>query len=148
MASSGKPDGEFVEKCLNAVAEEVCPEENDAFNAVSLSASTITRRIEEIGGNVVYAQLQQKTKELDLRARTCKTQRSCLQSLKGTTTGEDTFGKVCETMEELDLDWSKAVCCVGAVSLSSVSQPACFVVFTGKLMRESCKQRCLQAYWN
>lgn len=64
MASSGKPftDGEFVKKCMNAVAEEVCPEKKDVFNAVSLSASTITRRIEEIGGNV-YAQLQQKTKE-------------------------------------------------------------------------------------
>lgn len=49
---------------MNAVTEEVCPEKKDVFNAVSLSASTITRRIEEIGGNV-YAQLQQKTKEID-----------------------------------------------------------------------------------
>ena len=67
IASSGKPftDGEFVKKCLNAVAEEVCPEKKDVFNAVSLSASTITRRIEEIGCNV-YAQLQQKTKELEV----------------------------------------------------------------------------------
>ncbi|KAK9528433.1 hypothetical protein VZT92_012621 [Zoarces viviparus] len=50
IPSSGKPftDGEFVKKCMNAVAEEVCPEKEDVFNAVSLSASTITRRIEEI----------------------------------------------------------------------------------------------------
>lgn len=33
-------------------------------NAVSLLASTITRRTEELGDNV-YAQLQQKTKEFD-----------------------------------------------------------------------------------
>ena len=30
-----------------------------------------------------------------------------LQSLKGTMTGEDIFGKVCQTIKELDLDWSK-----------------------------------------
>lgn len=32
---------------------------------------------------------------------------AALQSLKGTTMGEDIFSKVCQTMEELDLDWSK-----------------------------------------
>ena len=34
IASRGKPftDGEFVKKCLNAVAEEVCPEKKDVFN--------------------------------------------------------------------------------------------------------------------
>lgn len=32
---------------------------------------------------------------------------AALQSLKGTTTGEDIFDKVCQTMEELDLDWAK-----------------------------------------
>ncbi|XP_037553998.1 general transcription factor II-I repeat domain-containing protein 2-like [Nematolebias whitei] len=133
IASSGKPftDGEFVKKCMNAVAEEVCPEKKDVFNAVSLSASTITRRIEEIVGNV-YAQLQQKTKEfeffslaLDERSDVQDTvqllifvrgvsanfeiceELAALQSLKGTTTGEDIFGKVYQTMEELDLDWSK-----------------------------------------
>ncbi|KAK9526369.1 hypothetical protein VZT92_015074 [Zoarces viviparus] len=40
IASSGKPftDGEFDKKCMNAVAKEVCPEKEDVFNAVSLSA--------------------------------------------------------------------------------------------------------------
>ncbi|XP_060794872.1 general transcription factor II-I repeat domain-containing protein 2-like [Neoarius graeffei] len=135
IASSGKPftDGEFVKKCLNAVAEEVCPEKKDVFNAVSLSATTITRRIEELGGNV-YAQLQQKTKEYDFfslaRDESTDVQDTAqllifirgvsanfemcedlaaLQSLKGTTTGEDIFGKVCQTMEDLNLDWSKLV---------------------------------------
>lgn len=135
IASSGKPftDGEFVKKCLNAVAEEVCPEKKDVFNAVSLSATTITRRIEELGGNV-YAQLQQKTKEYDffslaldestdvqdtaqllifIRGVSANFEMcedlAALQSLKGTTTGEDIFGKVCQTMEDLNLDWSKLV---------------------------------------
>ncbi|TWW54118.1 hypothetical protein D4764_0104710 [Takifugu flavidus] len=35
IASSRKPftDGEFVKKCINAVAEVVCPEKKDVFNA-------------------------------------------------------------------------------------------------------------------
>ena len=32
---------------------------------------------------------------------------AALQSFKGTTTGEAIFGKVCQTMEELNLDWPK-----------------------------------------
>lgn len=135
IATSGRPfsDGEFVRKCMNAVAEEVCPDKKDVLNAVSLSASTITRRIEEMGNNV-YAQLQEKVKEfiyfalaLDesndvqdtalllifLRGVNSNFELSeelaALQSLKGTTTGEDIFGKVCQTMEELGLDWSKLV---------------------------------------
>ncbi|XP_075933644.1 general transcription factor II-I repeat domain-containing protein 2-like [Anarhichas minor] len=150
IASSGKPftDGEFVKKCLNAVAEEVCPEKKDVFNAVSLSASTITRRIEEIGGNV-YAQLQQKTKEfyffslaldestdvqdtaqllifirgVSANFEMCE-ELAALQSLKGTSTGEDIFGKVCQTMEELDIDWSKlaSITTDGAPSMVGASR--------------------------
>ncbi|KAI7800105.1 general transcription factor II-I repeat domain-containing protein 2-like, partial [Triplophysa rosa] len=60
IATNGRPfsDGEIVKKCMNAVAEEVCPDKKDVLNAVSLSASTVTRRIEEMGDNV-YAQLQE-----------------------------------------------------------------------------------------
>ena len=34
IASSGKPftDGEFVKKCLDAVAKEMCPEKKDVFH--------------------------------------------------------------------------------------------------------------------
>ena len=66
IASCGKSfsDGEFVKKCLNAVAEEVCPDRKDALNAVSLSASTITRRIEEMGHNV-HVQLKERAKDFE-----------------------------------------------------------------------------------
>ncbi|XP_069971521.1 general transcription factor II-I repeat domain-containing protein 2 [Penaeus vannamei] len=48
---------------------------------------------------------------------------AALQSLKGTTTGEDIFGKVYQTMEELDLDWSKlaSITTDGASSMVVVS---------------------------
>ncbi|XP_024908437.1 general transcription factor II-I repeat domain-containing protein 2-like isoform X1 [Cynoglossus semilaevis] len=131
-----------------AVAEEVCPEKKDVFNAVSLSASTITRRIEQIGDNV-YAQLQHKTKEFEFFSlaldestdvqdtaqllifirgisanfEMCE-ELAALQSLKGTTTGEDIFGKVYQTIEELGLDWSKlaSITTDGAPSMVGVSR--------------------------
>lgn len=39
IASNGKPftDGEFVKKCMNAAAEEVCPEKKDVFKSESIS---------------------------------------------------------------------------------------------------------------
>ncbi|XP_037779397.1 general transcription factor II-I repeat domain-containing protein 2-like [Penaeus monodon] len=149
-ASSSKPftDGEFDKKCMNAVAEEVCPEKKDVFNAVSLSASTITRRIEEIRGNV-YAQLQQKTKEFEFFSLALnestdvqdtaqlliltrgvsanfemREELAALQSLKGTKTGEDIFGKVYQTMEEFDLNWSKlaSITTDGAPSMVGMSR--------------------------
>lgn len=39
------------------MAEEVCPDKKDALNVVSLSATTMTRRIEDLGDNV-YDQLK------------------------------------------------------------------------------------------
>lgn len=65
IARCGKPfsDGEFVKKCWNGgEAEEVCPDKKDVLNAVSLSASTVTRRIEEMGDNV-HAKLKEKAKD-------------------------------------------------------------------------------------
>lgn len=49
---------------------------------------------------------------------------AALKSLKGTTTGEDIFGKVCQTIKELDLDLSKVVSITpdGAPSIVGTSQ--------------------------
>ena len=64
LATHGKPftDGEFGKAMMLAVAEEVCPEKTGAFSGVSLSAQTMTRRIEEMGGNV-FDQLREKAAE-------------------------------------------------------------------------------------
>lgn len=133
LATHGKPftDGDFVKECMLAVAEEVCPDKKDVFNAVSLSAPTMTRRIENLGDNV-YDQLNEKASEFEFFAlamdesndvqdtaqllifirgvsasfEVCE-ELAALKSLNGTTTGEDIFVQVCKTMEELNLDWSK-----------------------------------------
>ena len=139
IASTGRPfsEGEFVKQCLITVAGELIPEKVDAFNSVSLSASTITRTIEEMADNV-HSQLQKQSKQfvyfslaLDestdvqdtaqllvfIRGVTptngdnfeISEELAALQSLKGTTRGEDIFVKVSQTMTDLELDWSKLV---------------------------------------
>ncbi|XP_072318746.1 general transcription factor II-I repeat domain-containing protein 2-like [Eucyclogobius newberryi] len=133
-ASSGKPftDGEFVKKCMKAVAEEVCPEKKDVFNAVSLSASTITKLIEEMKEFEFFSLAMDESTDVQgttqllifIRGVTANFELAALQSLKGTTTGEDIFGKVYQTMEELDLDWSKlaSITTDGAPSMVGMSR--------------------------
>lgn len=133
IARTGRPfvEGELVKKCLLSVAKEMCPEKADLFSTVSLSGPTITRRIEEMGDNL-HQHLQNSTKKLsyfslaldesnDVRDSAkllifiCGSnddfevieELAALQSIKGTTTGEDIYEKVCQTMNGLELDWAK-----------------------------------------
>ncbi|KAG9277976.1 general transcription factor II-I repeat domain-containing protein 2-like [Astyanax mexicanus] len=111
----------------------MCPEKADLFSAVSLSAPTVTRRVEEMGDNL-HLQLQTQTKRLcsfslsldesnDVRDTAqllifirgtndkfeVTEELAGLQSIKGTTTGEDIYRKVHQTVADLDLDWAKLV---------------------------------------
>jgi len=45
-----------------AIAEEICPDKKDTLCSVSMSASTITQRTEEMGADV-HDQLQDKAKQ-------------------------------------------------------------------------------------
>lgn len=49
------------------MAEEVCPDKKDVLNVVSLSATTMTRRIEDLGDNV-YDQLNKKASKCEFFA--------------------------------------------------------------------------------
>ena len=49
-------DGDFVKRCMMAVAETVCSEKIKLFSGFSFSARTITRRIIKISENVKYNQ--------------------------------------------------------------------------------------------
>ncbi|XP_069469912.1 general transcription factor II-I repeat domain-containing protein 2-like [Ambystoma mexicanum] len=133
IARTGRPfvEGEFVKECLLSVAKEMCPEKADLFSTVSLSGPTLTQRIEEMGDNL-YQHLQNLTKKRsyfslaldesnDVRDSAqllifiCGTndnfevteELAALQSIKGTTTGEDIYEKVCQTLNGLELDWAK-----------------------------------------
>ena len=54
---------------------------------------------------------------------------AALQNLKGTTTGEVIFGKVCHTIKELDLDWSKLA------SITTDGAPSMVGMFRGLIGR-------------
>ena len=44
--------GDFVNKCLTDVAEEMCPKMVQEFEKISLSRLTIARRIDELAGDI------------------------------------------------------------------------------------------------
>ena len=52
-AKNMKPfsDGEFVKECIMTAVDLLSPEEKTVFANVSLSSSTVTRRIEDIAKN-------------------------------------------------------------------------------------------------
>lgn len=54
IARNSKPfsDGEFVKECLVDSATLICPEKKKAFANVPLSRRTVTRRVEDIAGNL------------------------------------------------------------------------------------------------
>ncbi|KAJ4926780.1 hypothetical protein JOQ06_014526 [Pogonophryne albipinna] len=61
IAKKSKPfsDGEFIKEYLLDSAALICPEKKEAFEKVPLSRRTVTRRIEDIAGNLVL-QLQNR----------------------------------------------------------------------------------------
>lgn len=132
IADKGKPftDGEFVKECMMKVVEEICPEKKSCFSSVSLSANTTMRRIEEMADDLL-SQLASKAAKfeffslaLDESTDVSDTAQllifirgvdsnfevteelAALKSLKGTTTGDDIFQKVAETMNTLKLNWN------------------------------------------
>ena len=133
IAAHGRPfsDGELVRECLLEVADEVSPESVAAFKAVSLSTSTVTRRVEDIADDLT-AQLAGKTESfsnysiaLDESTDISDTAQLLifvrgvdvnfnvteellgLSSLKGQTTGKDIFDKLKETVAASGLSWNK-----------------------------------------
>ncbi|KAI6648306.1 General transcription factor II-I repeat domain-containing protein 2-like [Oopsacas minuta] len=53
-------DGEFIKECLNEFADQCCPDKKQLIQQVSLSATTVMRRVESISKNI-HTQLLEKT---------------------------------------------------------------------------------------
>lgn len=135
ITRNSKPfsDGEFVKECLLDTAELICRQKKDAFENVPLSQHTVTRRIEDIASNLEL-QLQHTVVScdfyslaLDERCNVHDTAQllillhgitmdfkimeelAAMQSMKGTTTGNDLFmpGNAC--LDILGLTWDKLV---------------------------------------
>ncbi|KAL4085098.1 hypothetical protein QTP88_027390 [Uroleucon formosanum] len=124
-------DGEFVKKCILASVKEIIPEKMSVFENISLSRNTFTRRVEDIGGDLMM-QIQIKSKAfkffslaLDESTDVSDTAQllifirgidtdyniteelASLESISGTTKGADIFEKVNCCIENLGLTWKK-----------------------------------------
>ena len=132
IAEEGKPfvDGDFAKRICVALAEEICPDKVKDFMAISLSASTVVRRVEDIG-NDVKKQLEAKVLEftkfsiaLDESEDVSHTAQLLiyirginkkfevteelvgLKGLKDRTTGENIFSCVLDTINKFKLNWN------------------------------------------
>ena len=124
-------DGEFVKECLLAVSEIVCPEKKKDFENISLSRRTVTRRVEDLGSDIEsslmklcmkfetfslaidestdvtdIAQLAVFVRGVDSDFNVTEEMLG-LQSMKGTTTGEDIFLEVKKLMKKFNLSTEK-----------------------------------------
>ncbi|XP_075215361.1 EPM2A-interacting protein 1-like [Lycorma delicatula] len=67
IAKHGKPftDGELIKDCTIAAAEEMCPEKANLLENISLSANTVSRRVDHIAENILTL-LSDKNRHLEL----------------------------------------------------------------------------------
>ncbi|XP_076342944.1 EPM2A-interacting protein 1-like [Tachypleus tridentatus] len=63
MAERGKPfiDGNFNKECMTEAANELCLEKDNFFESISLLATSVVRRAEELGENIAL-QIRQKAR--------------------------------------------------------------------------------------
>ena len=65
MAEHGKPltDGKLIKVCMMQAVNDLCPEKANLFGSIGLSTSSVVRRTEELGENIVL-QIREKAKNL------------------------------------------------------------------------------------
>ncbi|KAL4103366.1 hypothetical protein QTP88_018743 [Uroleucon formosanum] len=136
LAKRGKAfsDGSLIKECIIQAVEEICPERIDTFKNISLSANTVTRRIDDISNNL-NSQVSNKTQEfisfsiaLDESTDVSDTSQLLLfirgvnkdlgisnellsvHSMHGTTTGIDIFKVIEKSFLEYNLKWENLKC--------------------------------------
>ncbi|CAL9707748.1 unnamed protein product [Knipowitschia caucasica] len=119
-----------VKECLVDSAALICPEKKGAFEQVPLSRRTVTRRVEDIAGNLEL-QLQHEVARFDCFSlaldESCDVrdtaqllvfvrgitgfkiteELAAVRPMKGTTTGADLFTEVNACMDTLGLKWER-----------------------------------------
>jgi len=133
VATNLKPftEGEFLKECMMAVVEDVCPDKSREFAAISLSARSLTRRIEEMAADVrgTLKDMCQSARFFSIALDESTDIKDTAQlaiffrggrddfvifeefirliPLSGTTTGADVCKAVTDWLKEADLDLSR-----------------------------------------
>lgn len=130
IAKKSKPfiEGEFIKECMESAADILCPSQKQLFSKISLSASTISRRIDDMAGDIDMS-LMHETAEfvfysiaLDESTDVSDTAQLAifirginnnfkiteellsLYPMKGTTQGTDLFQSVMEVLNKFNLE--------------------------------------------
>lgn len=132
LAKKMKPfqDGELIKECMSAVVSIVCPKEKAAFNNISLSRNTVTRRVKVLGDDLkttlrervsifkFYSLAMDESTDVKntaqlaifIRGIDCNFQiteeMAALVPMKGTTTGKDLMEAVVTCMKDLGLSFA------------------------------------------
>ena len=133
IAQASKPfsDGEFIKECMVETAGLLCPDTKSKYEQISLSRRTVTRRIEQIDEHlanelkgkadsfVFYSLALDESNDVRGTAQLLIFVRGindnfeiieellAMESLKGTTRGEDLFLKVTGVIDRFKLPWNK-----------------------------------------
>ncbi|XP_042206651.1 general transcription factor II-I repeat domain-containing protein 2-like, partial [Homarus americanus] len=135
IAKNSKPfsEGEFIKECMIDSASILCPDKKNQFENVCLSRRTIVRRVENIAESM-YLQFKEKVRTFEYYSlaldESCHVRDTAqllifirgitkyfeiteemvsMQSLKGTTTGEDLLEAVNNCLLKLGVEWNKLV---------------------------------------
>ena len=131
QASKLFSDGEFIKHCMVETAGLLCPDTKNNYKEISLSRRTITRRIEQIdehlanelkgkaGSFAFHSLALYESNDVRDRAQLLNFVRGisdnfeiieellAMNSLKGTTLGENLFFKVTSVIDRFKLPWNK-----------------------------------------
>jgi len=135
LAKASKPlsEGEFLKECMVETAGVLCPETKDKFEKICLSRKTVTRRVELIDEDLTsnlnrkaesftfYSLALDESNDVKDTAQLLIFIRGIndtfeiteefltMESLKGTTRGEDLYDRVSTVIENMKLPWSKLI---------------------------------------
>ncbi|XP_076057518.1 general transcription factor II-I repeat domain-containing protein 2-like [Oratosquilla oratoria] len=114
MAERGKPftDSNFIKECMMEAANDLCPEKAYLFGSISLSASSVVRRTEELGENIVL-QIREKARNL-LRyslALACMEQQ-LMEEKNMAGVRKDLVGQIRTQLEDLQIPGALFIHCI------------------------------------
>ncbi|XP_042589393.1 general transcription factor II-I repeat domain-containing protein 2-like [Cyprinus carpio] len=129
IAKARKPfkEGKFIKKCLLLAASKVCPEKNDQFSKISLSANTVAERISDLSCSLcekakyfcAYSVALDEstdntdTAQLAVYVRGVNDNFEVIEDLlavipmHGQTTAQEIFRLLCGAIEDAGLPWKR-----------------------------------------